>query len=170
MNTNRPKIKVPLKPLDIVLDITSASIILMAITYTVINYSNLQDTIPLHFNFQGEADNYGDKSTILWLPILNVGLFFLLYALTKFPHVHNYMVNITQENALKNYRFSIRILRFTNLFLAILFAFIQFKIIQLAKMEKHDWSMGNWFAPAIIVISILLPIALFIYNHKLNKK
>ena len=170
MSNNRPKIKVPLQPLDIILDSCSIAIILLSVIYTVVQYSGLPETIPTHFNFKGEADGFGHKSTLLWLPVLNVGLFVLLFILNKFPHLHNYMVNITEENALKNYRFSTRILRFTNLFIAILFAFIQYQIIQTAHLETHEWSMTGWFAPTIIGVSILLPIAIIVYQYKLNKK
>lgn len=170
MNTNRPQIKVPSEPLDVGLDLLSVAIIIGTITYTLIMYTDLPKTIPIHFNFKGEADNYGHKSTILWLPVFNVGMFIVLFILNKYPHIHNYMVNITEENALKNYRFSTRIVRFTNLFIAILFSFIQYQIIESAHTESYEESLGSWFAPTIIGISILTPIILLIYNHKINKK
>ncbi len=77
------------------------------------------------------------------------------------------MVNITEENALKNYRFSSRILRFTSLSIALLFAIIQYVIIQMGK--GHDINLGTWFLPIIIILSILLPIGIFIYQYKMNK-
>lgn len=170
MNTNRPKIKVPLEPLDIGLDLLSVAIITVTIIYTILMYTNLPETLPIHFNFKGEADNYGNKSAVLWLPIFNIGMFILLFMLNKFPHIHNYMVNITEENALKNYRFSTRIVRFTNLFITILFSFIQYQIIESAHLKTSEGSFGSWFAPTIISISLLIPIVLLIYNYKLNKK
>ena len=85
----------------------------------------------------------------------------------KFPHLHNYMVNITEENALKNYRFGTRILRGVNFTCILLMAFITYKIIESAKGTYI--TLGSWFLPVVIGISIILPIILLIYMKKLNK-
>ena len=77
------------------------------------------------------------------------------------------MVNITEDNALKNYRFSTRILRFTNLFVAIIFAFIQYMMVEQGK--GNDIGLGSWFTPVIIIVSIILPIFIVIYQQKINK-
>ncbi|WP_052184103.1 DUF1648 domain-containing protein [Psychroserpens sp. Hel_I_66] len=167
MKTNRPKIKVPLQPLDIVLDLISATLILITIIYTAMNYGDLAETIPTHFNAAGEADGYGSKSMIWMLPVIGVFTFLLLFFLNKYPHIHNYMVNITEENALKNYRFSTRIIRFTNLFVAILFLVIQYMMIEEGK--GNNVSFGSWFTYSIIGASLILPIFILIYQQKINK-
>lgn len=165
--TNRPKIKVPLQPLDIIVDVLSISVLICMIIYSVIVFQELPDTIPTHFDFKGEADSYGSKSSLFLLPGIGIVLFSLLFILNKYPHLHNYMVNITEENALKNYRFSTRVLRFTNLCIAILFFFIQFKIVQTAK--DNSISIGNWLIPLIIGITVIVPIFLVVHQFKMNK-
>lgn len=167
MKTGRPKIKVPLEGLDIVLDILSATLLILMIVYAIISYSELPDTIPSHFNAKGEVDGYSDKSMLWLLPGLGVILFFGLYIMNKYPHIHNYMVNITEENALKNYRLSTRIVRFTNLFVMIIFGIILYSMIASAK--NNNSVMGNWILPFIIGFSVLLPIAIFIYQKKVNQ-
>ncbi|MEM5565553.1 DUF1648 domain-containing protein [Psychroserpens sp. AS72] len=167
MKTNRPKVKVPFEPLDIVVDLISVTLYILMIVYTVINYGDLADTIPTHFNGKGEADGFGDKVYVWILPIIGVFTFVLLFVLNKYPHIHNYMVNITEENALKNYRFSTRIIRFTNLFVAIIFACIQYMMVEQGKGNTTEF--GSWFLYSIIGISVILPIFLFIYQRKINK-
>ncbi|WP_298761778.1 DUF1648 domain-containing protein [uncultured Psychroserpens sp.] len=167
MSNNRPRIKVPYEPLDIVVDLTSVTLLLLMIVYTIMSYSELPDIIPSHLNVKGEVDGHSEKSFLWVLPGLSLIMFLGLSYLNKFPHIHNYMVNITEENALKNYRFSTRILRFTNLFVVLVFACIAYFTIQTAK--GHATSIGSWFVPTIIGLSIILPILVLIYSRKINK-
>lgn len=167
MKTGRPKIKVPIEGLDLVLDILSVTLLILIIVYAIISYSELPDTIPSHFNANGEVDGYSDKSMIWLLPGLGIILFFGMYTLNRFPHLHNYMVNITEENALKNYRLSTRIIRFTNLFIMIIFGIVLYSIVESAKNNNSD--MGNWILPFIIGFSLLIPIVIFVYQKRINK-
>lgn len=167
MYPNRPKIKVAYKPLDIIIESTAISLFIFLIIYTIIMYQGLPDTIPTHFNFKGEVDNYGNKSTLFLLPIIGVATYILLFVVNRYPHIHNYMVDITEENALKNYRFSTRIVRYTNLFVALVFAIIQYTLIQSAMGTSV--SIGNWLLPIIIGASIIIPVILIIYQYKMNK-
>lgn len=82
--------------------------------------------------------------------------------------MHNYMVNITEENALKNYRFSTRVLRWVNFLCVLLSSYITYVIIQNAKGVKMG--LGSGFLPIVIGFSILLPVVLFVCMKKLNKQ
>jgi uncharacterized membrane protein len=167
MNTNRPRKKVPFEPLDIIVECVSISLFVFLIIYTFLVYQQLPDTIPTHFSYKGEVDDFGSKSVLVLLPILGIVLYVGLFFLNKYPHIHNYMVNITEENALKNYRFSTRIVRYTNLFLAIVFTLIQYMMIVSA--QGKTTSLGSWIVPTIIGVSFIIPIFLIIYQYKLNK-
>lgn len=168
MKTGRPKIKIPLQPLDIIIDMTSVTLLILMVVYIVMSYGELPDIIPSHFNAKGEVDGHSDKSQLWLLPSVGIALFIGLFILNKYPHYHNYMVNITEDNALKNYRFSTRIVRFTNLFMSLIFVMISYTMIESAKGES--FKLGSWFLPFIIGFSILLPIGILIYNNKINKR
>lgn len=167
MKTNRPKIEVPLEPLDIIIDIISIILYALMIIFTVINYSDLADTILTHFNTSGEADDFGDKTAVWILPLIGIATYLILFIVNKYPHAHNYMINITEENAFKNYKLSTRIVRFTNLFLAILFAFIQY--VSIEKGKGSPIKIGPWLTPIIIGVSIILPVFIIVYQQKINK-
>jgi len=77
------------------------------------------------------------------------------------------MVNITEENALKNYRLSTRVLRIVNFFCVLLMTYITYMIIESAFGKQ--FKLGNWFVPTVIALSIISPIILFVYMRKLNK-
>ncbi len=167
MANERPKIKVPLEPIDMVAEIISSSFLILLIIYTFLVNKDLPDTIPTHFNFNGEADAYGSKHTMWLLPAIGLVMFIGFNILNRFPHLHNYMVNITEENALKNYRFSTRILRFVLLFVMVLFIYIQYTIV--SHVNNNGVAFGSWFVPIILLVSLILPIFIFIQNRKMNK-
>ncbi len=167
MNSNRPKIEVPKEPLDIIIDITSIVLYALMIIFTMINYSDLADTIPTHFNASGKADGFGDKANVWILPVIGIVIYIILYTTNKYPYTYNYMLNITEENAFENYKLSTRIVRFTNLSLAILFAIIQYVSIEKGKGTAIE--LGSWLTPIIIGISIISPLFVIVYQQKINK-
>ena len=167
MSNDRPRIKVPLEGFDIILELVSIAIILIMWIYLIIEYPSLPETIASHFNAKGEADGYSNKVYLWFLPIISMALYIGLFVLNKYPQIHNYMVNITEENALKNYRFSTRIVRVTNTLTVIMFAYIIYYIVQNAK--NNDIQFSSWFVPVVIGASLLLPVVIFLYYKKINK-
>ncbi|OIQ30708.1 MAG: hypothetical protein BM564_00390 [Bacteroidetes bacterium MedPE-SWsnd-G2] len=168
MSTNRPKIIIPLQTIDILVELTTFSLLLFSWGYSWSNYSTLPDTIPTHFNASGIADDFGDKSTIWILPILFLTTYLLLFIVNRFPEYHNYMVKITTENAYRNYKFSTQTLRLINLFCAVLFAYINYFTIQYALQSQQQ--LGQWFLPTVIAFTVLLPIFLFFRSKHINSK
>lgn len=168
MKTNRPIIDVPVKAIDLIIDLVSVTLLLIMLGYTLYIYPSMSDIIPTHFNGSGEVDGHGSKMTIWLLPFISLIMFIGLFVLNKYPHIHNYMVNITKENALKNYKFSTRALRIVNFLCVVLFSYIQYAIISSTK--NGNPSLGSWFLPIVISFSVVLPIILIIYQTRLNKE
>ena len=164
MKSNRPKINVPVEPMDIILDLLSVAIISGTLVYAFISYADLPEIIPSHFNASGEVDGYSEKYMIWLVPVISAVIFIGLFIMNKYPHLHNYMVNITEENALKHYRFSTRIIRFTNLFVTLIFGVILYAMVQSA--HGNSLKIGSWFIPAVLGFSVVLPIVIFVYQKK----
>lgn len=167
MKNGRPRIKVPFQTIDIITELISVTILILMWCYCIINYTDLPDTIATHFNGLGEPDGFSSKKNIWMLPIIATLMYVGLFILNRYPHFHNYMVNITQENALKNYRFSTRILRITNFLSVLLLAYISYIIVESA--FGGEFNLGAWFVPVVVGSSIVLPIILVIYIRKMNK-
>ena len=74
------------------------------------------------------------------------------------------MVNITEENVLKQYRFSTRVLRVVNFLCALMFAYINYQIIIGAQNNSSQLGMG--FLITVISLSIALPVFIFVYQKK----
>ncbi len=167
MYANRPKIKVQLEPIDTILEATTAAILIALWIYVIITYSSLPETMPTHINYKGEVDGTGNKM-LLWVlvgitTIITVGM----YVLTRFPHIHNYMVNITEENAAHNYQLSSRMLRYVNLLTLLLLAYVCYAMIQ--KSFGDNFFMQSAMTYLIIAYSVVMPIVLIVFMMKNQK-
>lgn len=101
---DRPKLTLPRTGLDWSIELLAATGLLLGLYHLMVNYPDLPQSIPTHFNFAGEADSWGDKATI-W--ILGAGIIVLYSVLTftsRIPHLYNYPFQITSENAERQYR------------------------------------------------------------------
>ena len=167
MNNKRPRIKVPFETVDVIIELISVTLLILMWVYCIVNYMELPDTIATHFNGAGEPDGFGSKQTVWIIPIIATVMYIGLFFLNKYPHMHNYMVNITEENALKNYKFSTRIVRIVNFLCVLLMIYITYMIVESAFGKQFN--LGTWFVPIVISVSIILPIIIFVYMRKLNK-
>ena len=167
LNPDRPRIKVPFESIDIIMESISLIFILLMWLFLITEYPNLPETVVSHFNLKGEPDGYKSKAFILILPSITTLMYFGLFILNRYPHIHNYMVNITEKNALKNYRFSTRIVRIVNMLSMVMFSYIVFQTITSAKGKVL--TIGSWFLPIVIGVSIILPIFIIIYFRKINR-
>ena len=62
----RPKLKLALTETDKVFEMIGWLSLLTLWGLTIINYANLPDTIPIHYNRAGQVDGFGEKSTIFY--------------------------------------------------------------------------------------------------------
>jgi uncharacterized membrane protein len=168
MKNGRPKLKIAFDAFDIIIECISIALLLMMWLYVITEYSTLSDTVASHFNAQGKADGFSNKSIVLLIPCIATFTYALMLVLSKYPHLHNYMVNITPENAYKNYKFSIRLLRIVNFLCVVLMVYITYYIIEGAK--GREMSLGSLFIPLVIGLSILLTTVILLYQRKLNKE
>lgn len=163
----RPKIELELSPSDKILEIIGWILVLGIWMLTLANYFKLPETIPIHFNGAGEADGFGNKATILALPIISTLLFIGLTILNKYPHVFNYPKEITEENALALYSNATRMLRYLKVIIVLIFGAIVFMTIQNVN-GKAD-GLGTWFLPLTMAM-IFIPMMYFlIIGNKKNK-
>lgn len=168
MSVDRPKIEIPLKSVDKLIELASITIILFMWVQTFLEFPNLPDTIASHFNAKGEADGFSNKGYLWIIPALALAMYIGLFFLNRYPHLHNYMVNITEDNAFEQYTFSTRVLRVVNFFIVLMFGYINYQIIEGALNGRSKLGMG--FMIAVIGGSIALPVFVLIYQNRLKKK
>ena len=155
----RPKIKLELTTTDKILEIVGWFLVIAIWGLTIANYSNLPETIPIHYNGAGQADGFGGKANILTLLLIATVLFVGLTLLNKFPHIFNYPANITQDNALRQYTNATRLIRYLKLIIVFIFGLIAFKTIQNANGNADG--LGVWFLPLTLGL-IFIPLIYFV--------
>ena len=167
MHKNRPRLKIPLESFDIILELITLSTLLILWICVFAHYASLPEIIPTHFNLQGEIDGTGGKDSIWLLMTITTIIAIGMYVLTKYPHVHNYLVEITEENAAHNYKISCRLLRIVNLITLAIMAYVVFTIFR--SSFGKDAFLGTTFTYIIIIFSVVMPIILVIYLIKNQK-
>jgi uncharacterized membrane protein len=160
----RPRIKLQLNQTDKILEIVGWISVVGIWALPLINYFDLPEIIPIHFNGAGKADGFGNKTHIFVLPIISTLLFIGLTILNKNPHVFNYPSQITKENAVHQYTNATRMMRVLKLVIVLLFGLIVFKTIE--NVNGHADGLGTWFLPFTIGLFIILTIYFLIISIK----
>lgn len=159
----RPIIKLKNRPLDTAIELATFVGVLLLIGLAAFHFANLPDTIPTHFNGKGVADGYGSKRTLLVLPIMGSIMSMGLYLLNRVPHIFNYPVEITEENAEKHYRSGTALIRWLNLIIVWSFSFIVWRVIDSATLGEG--LLGPYFLP-VFLLAIFGTIAVYFWKSR----
>ena len=160
----RPRMKLQLNQTDKILEIVGWISVFGIWALPLINYFDLPEIIPIHFNGAGKANGFGNKTHIFVLPIISTLQFIGLTILNKRPHVFNYPSQITKENAFRQYTNATRMMRVLKLVIVLLFGLIVFRKIQI--INGHADGLGTWFLPFTIGLFIILTIYFLIISIK----
>jgi uncharacterized membrane protein len=162
----RPEIRPDLSPFDKNLELIGKLFLVLMWGLTVYTYLKLPDTIPTHFNASGKVDDFGNKMTLLILPILATLMYLGLTLLNKYPYIFNYSTKITQENAQKQYTIATRLLRILKLVILIIFSLI-ILIVYFTSIGITN-GLSFWFLPLTIIL-IFIPTVISI-SQSFKKK
>ena len=163
----RPVITLRLKTTDKIFEIMGWLSIIAIWGLTITNYTNLPDIIPTHYDGKGQVDGSGNKATILTLPIIATLLFVVLTIINRYPHIFNFMTNITKNNAFRQYTLATRTIRYLKLVIVIIFGLITFKTIQNANGQEEG--LGIWFLPQMLGL-IFIPMTYFLIKSFKTKQ
>ncbi len=156
----KPKIKPEPDSIDRFLDITGWALLIILWALVLGKFRQLPDKIPAHFDLSGRPDRFDSKGTIFILPLMGTVFYSVLSFLNKFPHVFNYTVRITEENARRQYLNATKMLRYTKLIIVILFTDIAMATISAA--SNPSMNMSKWFTPVLFtLVGLLLLIIIY---------
>ncbi|WP_353949428.1 DUF1648 domain-containing protein [Sporolactobacillus sp. Y61] len=133
---------------------------LWVVTYSCIFFfwNHIPDRIPVHFNASGEPIRWGKRESILIPSIIGTFVYLLLYTLSWFPHVHNYPVEITKENARQMYMTSRKMLSTINFVLTVLISIGLLATVTAGYSSAH---LILWFL-LVLIVSIMSVIIYYI--------
>lgn len=153
---NLPKLVIVRSRLEKWHDTVSIIILLFSFVYLIAKWSALPQTIAIHFNGSGEADGWGSKATLLFLPVLALAIYIGLTLLRKIPHQFNYMTTITVQNAPYQYRNSILLNSWVKLELVALFGYLQWAYIQEASGRSSVFGIWQLLLAFVILLGTII--------------
>jgi uncharacterized membrane protein len=154
---DRPKITPEMAPVDWFLEGAALLALLILLGFVYYSYRLLPDTIATHFNARGEPDDYGNKSAIFFLPAMGLFVYGLMTLINRTPHLFNFPVRITPQNAMRQYTLAIRMLRILKLVIILLFFFISRATIVSA---GGSGGLGLWFMPVFLSL-VFIPLIVY---------
>src|SRR5699024_8221500 len=128
---------------------TAVVIFLGSILYLLFVWAPMPNEGPGHYNAGGEVERWGRKGVLWIVQVVGLVLWVGLSILEKFRHSHNYS-NLTEDNAEQQYKNSRLMLNFLKNEILLIFAYINWKNIQVAKGQAE--SVGIWFLPIFLII------------------
>lgn len=147
-----PKIKIPLQPIDWVLNLVCLLGLMALFVLPWYYYHQLPEVIPSHFGISGDPDGYSGKKSIWTFPVLGIVTYLSMSFAVRFPNRFNYLQKITEKNAYRQYALATRMIRVLNTLTILIFLYFVHKSIQIGL--GNDTGIGTLF-PSIFILSIL---------------
>jgi uncharacterized membrane protein len=147
---SRPKLKIPLTVFEKASEIVNIVILLGTGIFLLLNYFNLPNRIPSHFGINGQPDGWGGKGSLIAIFIVNFIMYLFLTILGRFPHVYNYLCEITEENARFQYTNARTLMGLIKTELSIMFSYMLWVSILVA-LEKSK-GLGIGYLPVFLIV------------------
>ncbi len=95
------------------------------------------------------------------LPLIAIFMWLLISIFSRYPHIFNYPVKITEENRLLQYTIAVRFLRWLKLIIIVIFF-----LILMAVISSANTNAGKNIAWLIVFIPIITFVPLGVYISK----
>ena len=146
---------------DKIMAVLAILILLAATVFVLINWSNMPEQIPSHYDFKGQPDAYGGKGTLVVLMVTAWILVPMMMILGNFPKFYNTGVQRTPTNEAVINRITRDLISFMEFAIAVLFAYMMI-------VPVIGASMGAWFIPVFLGVifgSIIVTVVRLIRNR-----
>ena len=153
-----------MKTISFVLKVVSFVVLILIWIFTIVNFKNLPETIPIHYNIDGTPDGFGPKSTIWFETTLTTALFLFLMYVSKKPNfpLLNIPQNIKKKPILTEFIVSILLL-----IIMLIFADINYENIQNALGKTNGLSSIIHYLLGLVFIFVF---GLLIYSYIISKR
>ena len=145
----------------------SAVLLVLVLIMAIYAAITFPEVIPVHFNAKGKPDGWGSPATLLILPLLGFGIYYMFSWIMKRPHLVNYPVQPSPENVHHLFALAKRMLSVLLLSISVLFLFI----VGSTYLVVYGYAEGlpSWTLIGILLI-ILGPVIYFISRMLMIRK
>ncbi len=95
--------------------------------------------IPTHFDLLGHVNGWGSSRSLLFMPIVGVGLYLLLTVVSRFPSTFNYPVKVTELNRAQLESLALNLISWIKAELLVFFAWMEFVMVQAARHPERGF-------------------------------
>lgn len=145
-----PQLPVQWSPVDLVLEAIAAVGLAGQIGLLLPKLPRLPEQVPVHFDFAGRPDRMGPRATLTVLPLVSLVAFVLLTVVARLPHLANYPVAITPDNAARQYRLATILLTLVKTEMVWLVGFLGWRAARVALGEATG--LGRYFLPVFLAV------------------
>lgn len=156
------KIKLKYTKFQIALEIIAALIMIGMAAYLFLRWGDVPDKIPGHYNIAGEIDRWGDKSELIYLPVISFLLYLLITVVERFPSIWNVPVKTTDKNRDKVYGSLLNMILMMKIGMLAYFSYLNYNGIEAKPLSP--------LAPLVFLAITFGPIIYFVIKAvKLSK-
>lgn len=163
---DQPKILLKKDKKDKLVELTAWLILLSLVAFTWFSYQALTETVAIHFDIHGHADAFGNKKHVWFVLAIPTLLTCLLFWINQYPHLFNYPVKITPENAFSQYRKATKLIRWMAVSLNLVFTFIQFNVVTSATQANIQ---APWLIYTVVISVPFIPLLVYFIVSLKNK-
>ena len=146
---------------DRIAEVLAVLILLAATIFVLINWKDMPELIPSHYDFKGQVDAYGGRGILIFTMVMGWVLVLSMIVISRFPSAWNTGVERTPANAAVVNRIIKDMLNVMEAGMAILFSYMMI-------VPAMGIAMGVWFMPVFLIIifgTIIITVVRFIRNR-----
>lgn len=130
---------------DLMMNSIAVVVLAAATLFLLLNWENLPERIPSHYNFKGEPDAYGGTGSLIFLMVTGWIIVLMMCILGKFPKYWNTGVERTPANEAVINRIVKDMMGVMIVSISLLFSYML--IVPVLQMN-----MGVWFMPLMLFV------------------
>jgi len=161
---SRPEIKLTYTFTDYLAEGLGLAALIFIPLYLSLHYSDLPDRIPTGFDASGAVRSSGSPETLILLVVFSLFTYIGITAVTRYPHVHNFPVKVTEANAPVLYKLSQRMLIWLKLSCMLLFAYILYATVQFGLQIQSE--LNILIMMTLLGLTLVIPIGTVIWMLK----
>lgn len=136
--------KIKNNKIDMGMEIVCLISLLGVTLYLLINWSQIPQQVPMHYDWAGNIDRWGNKGELVILPIISWILYLLITGMEQFPRIWNTGVTVTEENQIRVYRTLKYMIKTLKLIMV-----LDFTILNVCSITGRE--LPSWFLVVFLV-------------------
>jgi hypothetical protein len=137
---NRPRIELPPSQVIRILNVAGGALVLATILIPFFSLGSVPAVVPSHLAADGTPDAWRGPYYIFFAPAISLASFVMLTVVNRFPHLFNYPVPITEENAPRQYALARAFVTVLKTIVAVLFLWVEYLAVNITMLGKE----GRW--------------------------